>query len=144
MAIKMIVILNEEVDCVQKIIVHVDKDKMISNVYNYLYGEWILSEYFNLAWYPTGEEDDEQLRTDYEEVHTEYLGKSIRFSSDNLMIPAYDDGINVYYDKNDYIYKFSINKILEAPIVEVYGEYIDGVTENIRFIFDGNGCCYIE
>lgn len=128
----------------QKIVIDEDKDKMINNIYDYLNGEWILSEYINLVWYPTGEDDDELLRADYEKKYKKYLGKSIQFSKDNLFIPVYDDGINVYSNSNDYIYKFSIDKILDAPIVEVYGEYKDGENENIRLIFDGNGGSYLE
>jgi len=116
----------------------------ISAIYDYLDGKWTLTEYINLVWYTTGEENDEELRSNYEEGYVDYLGQDFVFNKESILIPAYADGINVCNDFSDYINKFSINKELRAPIVEVYGEMVDADNENVRFIFDGNGETYLE
>lgn len=73
-----------------------DRDKRVESVYNYLSGEWILQEYINLVWYPTGEDDDSELRSAYEVFYKDYLGMSIEFSEENLTIPNYLNGLSIY------------------------------------------------
>lgn len=128
----------------EKLVSYENINDMISSIYAYLYGEWTLAKYINLVWYPTGEENDEDLRFNYEEGYKEYLGRNFVFSEESILIPAYVDGVNIYNRSSDYNYKFSINKELSAPIVEVYGEIINEDDENVRFIFDGNGETYLE
>ncbi len=130
----------------QQLILNEDKDKLVSNIYDYLEGEWIFSEFINLAWYPTSEENDEQLRADYEKEHKEYLGKQIRFNEDNLMLSADSESLTVYTAEDKYSYRFSVYALLEPTIIEVFGKYKDeeNKKEGIRLIFSGNGDLYIE
>ncbi len=120
-------------------------EEKVASMYNYLSDEWNLKEYINLVWYPTGEDNDNDLREEYEKLYTKYLGDSIIFNESNLQLPTYLDGINIYEDANDYIYKYSINKELVSPIVEVFGEMEEGDDDvPVRFIFDGSGAIYFE
>jgi len=129
------------IDMLQEIVNISNKDEQIDVIYSFIEGEWLLSNYVNLAWYSTGEDNDEELRIEYEKKYVDYIGDKLEFDKNNTSILYNADSVYIYEDEIDYLYRYSVNKQLEAPILEVFCTYQN---ENVRFIIDFTGAVYFE